>query len=807
MVGSSSAWAADTWEETTLAGLTSSDVFVIVGTNSSGSYAMTNNNGTSSAPGASEVTIADGKITSTVADNMKWNISGNAEDGYVFYPNGDSEKWLYCTNTNNGVRVGTNSNKTFKITDSYPYNTATSRYVGIYNSQDWRCYTSINSNISNQSFTFYKKVSSGGGKTDSDLALTGAPIELTFDLYNNSAAQVVNYTTSSTGAVTVSESDYVTTVVDAENKTITVTPKTLTTPSAQTITVSQAEDATYNSGSATFTVTITDSDPNKPGSLANPYTVAQARAAIDAGTGITGVYATGIVSQIVTAYNPSYGNISYNISTDGLTTSDQLQAYRGKNNNGEDFTSADDVKVGDIVVVKGNLKKYSSTYEFDEGNWLVSRVRKADPKLAAVSATIDNMDATTSVAANTLYTVTSDGEISFSSDKEDVANVVAGTLYAYKPGTAKITVSVAETAAYAAGNVDITVTVTSKAAKDPEGPAAGSTYSLVTDAATLNAGDKLLFVDEGDGETGVAMSTTQNSNNRGEVDVTISEHTISTVPTTAQVITLEGTSEGWYFNVGDGYLYAASSSNNYLKTEAEKDDNAKATIAIADNVATIVFQGTNSHNNLRYNGLSGLFSCYASTSTLAKPSIYRQNVASTFDITIDSKGDGWRTIVTAVNATLPSGLKAYIAKADESDKVTLTEVASLKANNAYILYGAAGDYTLTVTDSPADPAGNELRVSTDADGNGAFVLAKKSGVVGFYKWTGGSLGAGRVILPASAIPDASARDFIGLGDATAISNVTVKTKSDNSYYNLAGQRVAQPQKGLYIVNGKKVIIK
>lgn len=647
--------------------------------------------------------------------------------------------------------------------------------------------------------------SSGGSLANSDLALTGAPIALPFDLYNDKDAKVINYTTSSTGAVTVSESDYVTTVVDAANKKITVTPKTLTTPSAQTITVSQAADASYKAGSATFTVTITDSDPTKPGSLANPYTVAQARAAIDAGTGITGVYATGIVSQIVTAYNSTYGNISYNISTDGLTTSDQLQAYRGKNNNGENFTSADDVKVGDIVIVYGNLKKYNSTYEFDENNWLVSRVRKADPELSAVSATIDNMDATTSVAANTLYTVTSDGEISFSSDKEDVANVVAGNLCAYKPGTAKITVSVAETAAYAAGNVDITVTVTTKPAVNPEGPAAGSTYSLVTDAATLNAGDKLLITSTGSYTYSKVtynfswVMAGQGDGIRNVEDVTISENTITTVPANAQVVTLEEAPESkWYLSVGSGnYL---NSGNKAITTSTSK---TAFGITISSNDATIS-DGTYSLQCNPNNG-NGRFACYSSTQ---KPvQIYRQNVASTFDITINSKGDGWRTIVTSASATLPSGLKAYIASADESDKVTLTEVASLKANNAYILYGAVGDYTLTVTDSPEEPTGNELRVSTDADGNGAFVLAKKGGVVGFYKWNGGSLGAGRVILPASAVPDAPARDFIGLGDATAISNVIVETKSDNRYYNLAGQVVAQPTKGLYIVNGKKVIIK
>ena len=121
-------------------------------------------------------------------------------------------------------------------------------------------------------------------------------------------------------------------------------------------------------------------DPNAPGMSAdNPYTVEQARAAIDAGDGVTGVYAKGKVSKIVTAYNADYGNISYNISDDGSETAAQLQSYRGKSYNGENFTSADDIKVGDEVVVFGNLKKHNSTYEFDAGNQLVSLTRPETP--------------------------------------------------------------------------------------------------------------------------------------------------------------------------------------------------------------------------------------------------------------------------------------------------------------------------------------------------------------------------------------------------------------------------------------------
>ena len=145
----------------------------------------------------------------------------------------------------------------------------------------------------------------------------------------------------------------------------------------------------YLPAQATYELNVINTNPNLPGTENNPYTVAQARAAIDAGTGTQGVYATGIVSEIVTAYNSQFGNISYNISTDGTTTADQLQAYRGKSYNGENFTSADDIQVGDEVVVYGDLTKYGSTYEFAANNQLVSLVRPVLPTITVTPLTLD----------------------------------------------------------------------------------------------------------------------------------------------------------------------------------------------------------------------------------------------------------------------------------------------------------------------------------------------------------------------------------------------------------------------------------
>lgn len=147
------------WSEVALNALTASDIFVIVGSTATKSYALGNDNAASAAPKAPEVTISEGKITSAVADNIKWNVTGNNTAGYTFYPNGTTASWLYCTNTNNGVRVGTNNAKTFKLdgTSGYLKHDGTSRYVGVYtDNPDWRCYSSTGGNIADQTFSFYK---------------------------------------------------------------------------------------------------------------------------------------------------------------------------------------------------------------------------------------------------------------------------------------------------------------------------------------------------------------------------------------------------------------------------------------------------------------------------------------------------------------------------------------------------------------------------------------------------------------------------------------------------------------------------
>lgn len=138
---------------------------------------------------------------------------------------------------------------------------------------------------------------------------------------------------------------------------------------------------TYNTDqTVTKNVTVTQAgDPNAPGTENNPYTVAEAIAAIDANTGITGVYATGIVCTAGSSL--SSGALNYWISDDGTETN-KFEIYRGKGIDGANFTSTSDIQKGDVVVVYGNLTKYNSTYEFSSGSQLISLTSKPEPELS-----------------------------------------------------------------------------------------------------------------------------------------------------------------------------------------------------------------------------------------------------------------------------------------------------------------------------------------------------------------------------------------------------------------------------------------
>ena len=172
-------------------------------------------------------------------------------------------------------------------------------------------------------------------------------------------------------------------------------------------------------------------------------------------------------------------------------------------------------------------------------------------------------------------------------------------------------------------------------------------------------------------------------------------------------------------------------------------------------------------------------------------------------VTISSAGYATFGYPAALDLT---GIEAYTA-AVSGDKVVLSSVKGKKipAGTGIILEGSGNVTIPLTTEATDDITGNDLKVSDGTvTGDGIYVLGQNGGKVGFGKLKSGDvLAAGKAYL---TIPNES-RSFIDIDDGTTSISEVKKVVTDYQYYNLNGQRVAQPTKGVYIVNGKKIIIK
>lgn len=224
------------------------------------------------------------------------------------------------------------------------------------------------------------------------------------------------------------------------------------------------------------------------------------------------------------------------------------------------------------------------------------------------------------------------------------------------------------------------------------------TYQRVTSVSELEAEKSFLIVNVDDQGRCIALSNEQKKNKRGAVAVILANDKITLEQNSmaCQLVLKGSSSVGWSFydEVNGGYLYAASSSGNYLKTQSTLDDDGRADIRFEANIATITFKGTNKRNVMQYNPNNGspLFACYGSESQ--KPlqlfkkveSIGNQVAAPVF---APANGTTFVDKLTVGASCSTEGATIYYTKdgaepTTGSDKfptegVTLTETTTLKA--------------------------------------------------------------------------------------------------------------------------------
>lgn len=915
--GGSGTGGSEQWVLTNLADLTSSDVFVIVGNNGS-NYAMTNDNGTGSAPAVAAVTVANDAITSAVAANLQWNISGNATDGYTFYPNGSTTTWLYCTNSNNGLRVGGSEGNAFTINNSYLYNTTTSRYIGIYNSSDWRSYTSINNNIKNQTFAFYKKVTSGTVLP----SISADNVNITYNAESGNIEYTINNVPDPAGTLSAEVASGATisnfALGTITGSTVPFTCDANTTGSERTATVT----LTYTYGNnETVTKNVTVTQAAAPVIYTTiPALFDKATEVGNTATNVNVTFGNWVVSGVngsnafVTdndgngfiIYTSSHG-FAVNDKLSGTVSGTPLKLYNGSaeftnltasaeglnvTNDGvitvitnKTIAELGGVNTGAVITLSNlsydgtnltdgtnNIKPYNTlysdmsltsgkTYSITGVYQQYGNTKEILPRSAAdIVEVVSSEPSITVAAANQNISVpaagVTDATLDFTYDNLPAspsfsvifcdaqgadlaaanvptwisANVTDGTNGKVVTYTVAANENTVERTAYFkihaldANDDDVysdLVTVTQAAYIPGDDPIAPATetgcFVKVTDDADLTDGQYLIVYEDGNVAFNGGLDPLDATENG--LGVAIYGDKIPATSATVAATFAIWPATGHIKSASGKYIGRITDSNGM--NEDTDTQHANAISIDADGNAEIV----SSSAHLRYNSASNQlrFRYFKSASYAGQKAIqlYKWDAAATVpdDVTITIKNGFPATTYSseyALDFSNVTGLNAYVITSAEcalSDALT-----TVLANTGIYVEGTAGTYTV-----PVIANGNATAVTTNfllpADNttpfvngtNTYYVYGKQDGKCAFYKVPDGgyTFQANNKAVLAVPTPASGAKDFIEVnGGATSISTIDNSQFTIDSCYDLSGRRVAQPtQKGIYIVNGKKIVIK
>ena len=230
-----------------------------------------------------------------------------------------------------------------------------------------------------------------------------------------------------------------------------------------------------------------------------------------------------------------------------------------------------------------------------------------------------------------------------------------------------------------------------------------------------------------------------------------------------------------------------------------------AVATVANGVVTAVAAGTATITATATNGTADTSDDQTATCTVtvSNPTVTANEGAT---------GEYWATYYNGTTSFTADENTTVFQAALSGSSLTLTEVPNreIPATKAVILKSSSATITLTPASTTETLEGNELQgtaTSITNPGN-AYVLNKTAtNGVGFYKLSAtATIGANKAYLMYSG--PSLARGYFGFDETTGIEMPTAEViDADAVVYDLQGRRVAQPTKGLYIVNGKKVIIK
>ena len=513
-----------------------------------------------------------------------------------------------------------------------------------------------------------------------------------------------------------------------------------------------------------------------------------------------------------------------------------------------------DVTVKAIAILDGVESNVAEvTYDYDD---------RPTPTFTLSATSLDlKVNETSSAVA---LTTNSDGDVTFSCADAHVTLTGTGTsrtISANAEGVYTINVSTAATSNYLAGAGTITVNVTKKETTMDLATSFTSNDLYVTKSGSVTgtpkynssaiAGALVTYTSSDEKVATVAADGTVTYKKAGSTTITASyagdteyeeceaSYNLDLVDTTPQEVEVDITFNNTFFGISaitswkTGDPTSATGSTDNVSVTYDKGSssyfycNASQIRCYSGNsltfsaptgyvIISITFSSStwnaatpstgemNGSNTKLWEGASNEVSfSWSSTSRI-------ESAAVTLAETVTIGDAGYTTYVAKHDISFPVAVTAYIATATSSSTVTLTSKASVPEGTAVVVKGEAGTYALpTITTTPETVTGNLLQASDgNVEGNGSiYALANKTGGVGFYLVADGvTVPAGKAYLDLSG---SGVKEFLGFNfdTETGITEAAQNTEGTENLFDLSGRRVNKAQKGLYIVNGKKVLVK
>lgn len=549
----------------------------------------------------------------------------------------------------------------------------------------------------------------------------------------------------------------------------------MTTAGKKTVTV------TYENKECTYEIEVKTIENTKE----TAYTVSEAKKWIDAGKDLASqVYVKGIVSK-VDSYNEKYKSITYWLDDN------TFQVYSGKGLDAKDFTSQDDIEIGANVIICGKIKKFinNNTYEFDKENYLVEYKAPVEKVLKSIA-----------ISGEATKTTYFEGEtfdptglvVTATYDDESTRVVTNGVKWTFDPETLILgATEVNVTATYGEKTASKTVAVTvTEAPKMVD-------IDLTKDQTTTATTDKLEWLGEFVTVTAnkAKAETATNSFYPGKGKTSTRFYTGSTLTFTPAPfvvlgeITYEATTVGFAKVMAESQWKNATAEANGMSATITPIDGTKPVSA------TIGARTGGNSFSINY------------------------SLANEISLALVAKSnDTYYATFSSACACEFVGAEVFTVNV-EGENIVLNEVASkqVPANTGVLVKSTANAVTVTRLESaPAIEGTNLLKPASEkmTEGFKFYKLAydnyKEKTGLGFY-W-GAAEGGAFTVKPGLAylaVPQAQAANVKGFsfdGTQTGINGVEATT-AKGAIYNLNGQRVEKAQRGIYIQNGKKFIVK